>query len=156
MQHTRIWFINCISYMLRWQFFFKEGKQPSLIVLSIWSFYSFGILLFLHTRVLFFLVLLGFSILSFYLSSSVPLFLVHVKEMFEGLPWKKGFECIWKYPTRIVINIDGGKTYLPLFYNEASNCHQVAPVFPYILEATMRFDFMQYIALHISFSNNRT
>ena len=47
MQHTRIWFINCISYMLRWQFFFKEGKQPSLIVLSIWSFYSFGILLFL-------------------------------------------------------------------------------------------------------------
>ena len=72
--------------MLRGQFFFKEDKQPSLIVLSIWSFYSFGILLFLHTRVLFFWVLLGFSILSFYLSSSVPLFLVHVKEMFEGLP----------------------------------------------------------------------
>ena len=82
--------------MLRGQFFFRDGKQPSLIVLSIWSFYSFGILLFLHTRVLFFLVLLGFSILSFYLSSSVPLFLVHVKEMFEGLPWKKGFEC-WLY-----------------------------------------------------------
>ena len=68
----------------------------------VWLFCRFGLSIvlasyFSYTRKYnFFLVLLGFSILSFYLSSSVPLFLVHVKEMFEGLPWKKGFEC-WLY-----------------------------------------------------------
>ena len=76
-----------------------SSKRASNLV---WLFCRFGLSIvlascFSYTReYCFFWVLLGFSILSFYLSSSVPLFLVHVKEMFEGLPWKKGFEC-WLY-----------------------------------------------------------
>ena len=70
-----------------WTVFLQRGQATQFDCFVDLVFLQFWHLAFLtHESIVFLGVLLGFYILSFYLSSSVPLFLVHVKEMFEGLP----------------------------------------------------------------------